>query len=83
MVCLMVEKLHDTERLWLLDLSAAIPRIPDKHPVQIRVQQSRGPLFDFSVPLQTRQLELVPIRWSCKGVLNRFLRAPVCVSMIQ
>jgi hypothetical protein len=42
MVCLVVENLHDTERFWLLDPGGTIPRIPDKHPVQVRVAQSCG-----------------------------------------
>jgi hypothetical protein len=61
MVCLVVEKLYNTERFWLLDPSRSIPRIPDKHPVQVRVEQSRGPLFDFLVPLQKERLEVSPI----------------------
>ncbi len=73
MVCLVVEKLHDTERFCLLDPGGTIPRIPDKHPVQVRVAQSRGPLFDFVVPLQTERLEVSPIRRTCKGVLDGFL----------
>ena len=56
MVCLVVEKLHDTERFCLLDPDGTIPRIPDKHPLQVRVAQFGGPLFDFLVPLQTERL---------------------------
>ena len=69
-VSLMVEKLHDAERFWLFDPSGPIPRIPDKHSLQVRVAQSRGPLFDFLVPLQTARLEVIPIRWTREGVLR-------------
>ena len=77
MVCLVAKKLHDTERFWLLNPGRTISGIPDKHPIYVRVVQSRGPLFDFLIPLQTKRLEVDPIRRTCEGMFDGFLWASI------
>ena len=64
------------QRAWLVRVRTT-PTIPNNHPVEVRVEQSCCPLFDFLVPLQTERLWSHPIRWACEGVLDVFLWALV------
>jgi len=83
MVGLVVEEFGRTERGWSLNADGTILRIPNSHSVEVSVDQFGCPVFDFLIALSTACLEVTPIRWAVKGVLEGFFRAKVAHQSLQ